>query len=114
MVVKGQLSESKGPLPSYDASLRLSMNAVLESIPCPDYNGQLSPTTLSAMMGYMLKQLAENLTTHVETHAEDCVKNLLNNQLCSKLTNDQYNSKYHRRHIDTLKKKLFSVEGPPG
>ena len=33
MVVKGVLSKSKGELPSYDASLRLSKNAVLESIP---------------------------------------------------------------------------------
>ena len=79
MVVKSELRKSKGELPSYDASLRLSKNAVLESIPCPDYNGKLSLTTLSAVMGYMMKQLAENLTTHVETYAEDCVKNWLNN-----------------------------------
>ena len=85
MVVNDELSQSKGPLPSYEASLRLSKDAVLESIPLPKYDGKLSVTTLSAMMGYMLKQLAENLTTHVKTHAQDCVKNWLNNQLRSKL-----------------------------
>ena len=113
MVVNDELQKRRGPLPSYEASLRLSKDEVLESIPLPKYDGKLSVTTLSAMMGYMLKQLAENLTTHVKTHAQDCVKNWLNNQLRSKLTDDQYNSKYQRRHIGTLKKKLFSAEGPP-
>ena len=108
MIVKGKLSKSKGVLPGCDASLRISKDAVLESIPLPAYNGQLSKTTMSAMMGYMVKQLAENLTTHVETHANDCVKNWLNNQLRAKLTEDQYNSKYHRGYIGRLKKKLFT------
>ncbi len=63
---------------------------------------------MSAMMGYMVKQLAKNLTTHVETHANDWVKNWLNNQLRAKLTDDQYNSKYHGGYIGRLKKKLSS------
>ena len=101
MVVKGKLSN---PKPSYDASLQISKRAVLGMIPRPAYEGQLSKTTLNAMIGYMLKQLAENLSTHVKTHAEDCVKNWLSNQLRAKLTDDQYKSKYRRRHIGNLKK----------
>ena len=105
MIVKGALSN---PKPSYDASLQISKNAVLGTIPCPAYDGQLTKSTLNAMIGYMVKQLAENLATHVETHAQDCVKNWVNNQLRAQLTDDQYNSKYHRRHIGTWKKKLLS------
>ena len=110
MVVKGELQKSEGTFPSYEGSLRISKDAVLESIPCPAYNGQLSETTLSAMMGYMMKQFAENLTTHVKTHAQDCVENWLNDQLRAKLTDDHYNSKSHREHIGTLKRELSSNE----
>ena len=59
MIVNDKLQKSKGVLPGYDASLRISKNAVLASIPCPAYNGQLSETTIGCMMGYMVKQLAE-------------------------------------------------------
>jgi hypothetical protein len=45
MIVKGKLSKSKGVLPGCDASLRISKDAVLESIPLPAYGGKLSKTT---------------------------------------------------------------------
>ena len=38
MVVKGELNN---PKPSYDASLRISKDAVLAIIPCPVYKGRL-------------------------------------------------------------------------
>ena len=62
MIVNGKLSKSKGVLPGSDASLRISKDAVLESIPLPAYGGKLSKTTIGYMMAYMVKQLAENLS----------------------------------------------------
>ena len=92
MILNGKLQKRNGTLPSND---------VLD-------DGQLTPTTLTGMMSYMLKALAENPTTHVKLHVEDCVENWLNNHHRARLTELQYESRYHRGYIGRLKRKLSS------